>query len=109
MNYQKINFMHVFLIGPLLYYIGLTGKTTDPIYYGMLMALSALIPFVVRTPTLKQNYRNGINWVHYLLWTSLFLWISCQRNKLSDDTFKAIKYLGIVTISIHAYIIYTYK
>lgn len=108
MSYQKINLMHILLIGPLLIYIGFKGKQTPPIFYGSLLALTLLIFFLVRFPGFKLNYRNGISWIHMVLWTSLFGYISWKQSLLPNFMFEIIKYLGIGVILIHSWILYRY-
>jgi hypothetical protein len=108
MTYQKINLMHVLLIGPLLTYIGFKGKNTPQIFYGALLGLTLLIGFLVRTPGFKLNYRNSISWVHWVVWSSLFLWISYKQSELPDYMFEIIKYLGIIVILVHVNILYKY-
>jgi hypothetical protein len=108
MTYQKINLMHVMLVGPLLTYIGFEGKKTKQIFYGALLGLTLMISFMVRTPGFKLNYRNSISWVHWIIWSSLFIYISFKQSELPDYMFEIIKYLGIITIIVHLYILYQY-
>ena len=108
MTYQKINLMHAMLVGPLLASIGFQGKKTPQLFYGALLGLTLIIGFMVRTPGLKANYRNSISWVHWIGWSSLFLWICYKQSDLPQYMFEIIKYLGIATIAIHLYILYQY-
>ena len=108
MTYQKINLFHVMVVGPLLTYIGFKGKETPPLIFGTLLGLTLIIEFMVRTPGFKLNYRNSISWVHWLVWSSLFVWISYKQSELPDYMFEIIKYLGISTVLIHLYILYQY-
>ena len=108
MTYQKINLMHIFLIGPLLTYIGLKGKQTPKILYGALVGLTLMIPFMVRTPRFKLNYRNSISWVHWVFWSALFLWVGYKQASVPNFVFQIIKYLGIIVILVHLYILYQY-
>lgn len=108
MSYQKINFMHILLIGPLLTYLGYKGKQAPPVLYGALVGLTLMIPFMVRTPGFKLNYRNSISWIHWVFWMALFLWIGYKQSSVPSFVFQIIKYLGIVVILVHLYILYQY-
>ncbi len=109
MSYQKINWMHIMFIGPLLVLIGHQGKKTQQIFYGSLMTLTALLFFIVRTPDFKLNYRNTINWVHWIVWPAVFIWISWKQSEIPDYGFQIIKYLGISVILIHMYLLYQHN
>lgn len=106
MSYHKINMLHIFLIGPLISYIGFRGKKTDKLAYGVLLGLALAIPFFVRTPGFKGNYRNIINWIHYLIWPTIFLYIVYKQWDLHPVSFEIMKYFGISVSALHAYFIY---
>ncbi len=106
MSYHKINMLHILLIGPVISYIGFQGKKTDKIAYGVLLGLALAIPFIVRTPDFKTNYRNVINWVHYLIWPALFLYVVYKQWELHSHWFEIMKYFGVSVCIIHAYFIY---
>ncbi len=106
MSYHKINMLHILLIGPLISYIGFRNKKTDKIAYGVLLGLALAIPFFVRTPGFKANYRNIINWIHYLVWPALFLYVVYNQSDLHPYWFEVMKYFGIVVCVLHAYFMY---
>jgi hypothetical protein len=106
MSYHKINMLHILLIGPVISYIGFRDKKTDKIAYGVLLGLALCIPFIVRTPGFKANYRNGINWIHYLVWPTLFLYVVYKQSELQPYWFEIMKYFGIFVSVLHAYFIY---
>jgi hypothetical protein len=102
----KINLMHIFLIGPLLSYIGIQGKNTPQIFYGVLLGFVLILNFVINTPELKLNYRSQIDWIHSLGWTSLFFYVCYTQSELPDYMFEIIKYLGFSVCIVHSYILY---
>lgn len=98
--------LHILLIGPVISFIGFMGKKTDKLTWGVLLGLALTIPFMVRTPGLKANYRNIINWIHYLIWPCLFLYIVYKQWELHPVGFEIMKYFGIFVCVSHAYLMY---
>jgi hypothetical protein len=106
MFYLKINLLHIFLIGPLISYIGFRGAKTDKIAYGVLLGLAFIIPFIVKTPEFIVDYRNIIRWIHYCLWPILFVYIGYKQMDLHPVEFEILKYFGILICIIHMYLLY---
>lgn len=106
MSYNKINLFHIFLLGPLITYIGFKGIKTEKMAYGALVAYALAIPFIVRTPDLKLDSHNIIKWLHMIIWFSLFLYVSYKQDELNPIIFHILKFLGISACIIHSYLLY---
>ena len=105
MSMKQVNLMHMFIVGPLLTYIGTQEKNTPEYAYHALGGISLLLPFIVRIPPLEISYYSVTNSMHYV-WLILFLYISFKGKKLPAGWYKVIALLGISVISIHAYLLY---
>lgn len=106
MNHYKINILHIFLIGPLISYIGYKGIKTDKMAYGVLLGLAFVIPFIINTPMFIADYKNIISWIHYLIWTTLFIYIGYKQYDLHLIEFEILKFFGICICLIHIYLLY---
>lgn len=106
MSNYKINILHIFLIGPLISYIGFNGQKTDRIAYGTLLGLAFVIPFFVQTPELTTDFKNIIRWIHYLVWSILFVYIGYTQDNLHPIGFEVLKYFGVLVCLIHSYLLY---
>ena len=102
MSLKQVNLMHVFIIGPLLYYIGINQQNTNKIAYQLLGGLVLLIPFIVRFPNFKNlDQRNLINAFHWLILISMFSYISYSGNQTDIRLYPILKYIGIGVALIH--------
>ena len=105
MSMKQVNLMHIFLVGPLLTFIGYKNNNTPDYLYYALGSITSLLPFIVRIPK-DLSYRSIVNSIHYLLWLPLFGLISYKGNELPTDIYGIILILGIVTILTHLYLFY---
>lgn len=101
---KQVNLMHMMLIGPSLYYVGHKEKENKDINYYLLAGLVLLIPFIVRLPKYKIDFRNIVNSVHYLMWIPLFGYIVYKKNNSPLMMYKILRLLGVAVIAIHAYL-----
>lgn len=106
MSMLQVNLQHVFLVGPLLFYIGKMKNDAPKWSYISLATLTLMIPFIVTYNYDTISYRSLINATHYLVWLPLFLLISYYGyyKKLPPWTFPLIQILGISAIAIHSYL-----
>ena len=104
MSMKQVNYMHILLGGPLLYYFGKTMDEIDDKYFGMIKLLFLIIPFVVRFPNFKNMRRSDwINVAHYyFLPAGLYI---TSKKRLPIGIYDLIKYTGISMIAIHLYIL----
>lgn len=103
---KQVNLMHIFIVGPLLMYIGNKKDKTPQIAFNMLLTLILLLPFIVRFPNFnKITYTNIINSSHYLVWIPLFGYIAYKGNKLDNYWWTLLSLLGVTVISIHIFLL----
>lgn len=103
MSMTQVNLMHIFLIGPLLYYIGDKAPNTPDAAYNALAVLSVMILFIVRPPWFGQpSILNLINASHYLIWLALFGYIAWRKNETPRVILDFLKPLAIAVIGIHS-------
>ena len=97
--------MHVFLVGPLLMYIGNKQSNTPNSVFYSLATLTIMLPFIITLPWKgKMTYRFFVNILHYLIWAPLFIYIAYKGNKLESYWWPLIQLLGISVISIHIFL-----
>lgn len=106
MSLAQVNLQHVFLLGPLLFYIGNKGETAPQWTYVALATLTAMIPFIVTYKYTSMSYRSITNAIHYLVWIPLFAYIAWQglNKKLPLWSFPMLQLLGLSTITIHLFL-----
>ena len=105
MSMMQVNLMHIFLVGPLLWTVGDDAPNTANWKYNALGAATLMIPFIVRLPGLAMTKLNVINWFHYLIFFSLFLYVSYYKNKTNIYILRLVKLLGIAVVLIHSYLL----
>ena len=103
-----VNLFHIFIIAPLLFYIGYNKNNTKPIFFISLSVLSLIIiPLFVPFPdNLTFNYWNIIKVFHWFVLLPLFLYIGYSQ-KLSDDAHDLIIVSSIFITIYHSYKYYT--
>ena len=107
MSMVQVNLMHILLVGPLLLYIGQNKQNTNKIAYYYLGAISLMIPFVIRFPSIKLSYTNIVHLLHLILFLPVFWWISYKQDNISSNIYDLLIVLGISAIAAHSY--YYYK
>ena len=105
MSMKQVNLMHIFLIGPLLTYIGYKKEETELVIYNMLLMATLFLPFIVRFPKLIFDFRNIINSLHYLIYIPFFAYISLKKNNLNKNIYKLLILMGLSVIIIHIYLL----
>ena len=113
---KQVNLMHIFLLAPMLIYIGSRSKKQlennnnklIDIIFNFILGYSLMIPFVVRNKFFNKNYkewnnRNFINFLHYLVFIFLFYKIGSSGRNI-NKIYKYISLLiGLSLIGIHGY------
>ena len=101
MSMIQVNLMHIFVIGPLLTYIGYKKENTEEIYFNALGAITLLLPFIVRLP-FKKDYHSIINSLHYFPYILFFLYIAYQKCNIPYKwIYSFLLVTGIIVISVH--------
>ena len=104
MSMKQVNFLHMLVGGPLLYYYGDIMDNIEDKYIGMLQLLFIIIPFIVRLPNLNNMRRSDwINAAHWFLFLPFGLYLTTKK-RLPKGVYDLIKYTGISMVAIHAYI-----
>ena len=105
MSMKQVNLMHMFLVGPLLLYIGNKKEKTEDWAFYSLATLTFMLPFIVRLPSFNTiNYRSIINSTHYTIWIPLFLYISYKKQNLESYWWQIISLFGVSVITIHLFL-----
>jgi hypothetical protein len=106
MSMAQVNLQHVFLIGPLLFYMGAQKENTPQWAFVALAAFTAMIPFIVTYNYSSLSYRSITNAVHYLVWIPLFMYIAWRgfNNLLAPWAYPMLQLLGLSAITIHLFL-----
>jgi hypothetical protein len=106
MSLAQVNLQHVFLIGPLLFYIGTKRDMAPQWSYVALATITAMIPFIVTYNYTTLSYRSITNAFHYLVWLPLFFYIAWKgyNNKLASWSYPMLQLLGLSAITIHLFL-----
>lgn len=102
---QQVNMMHVMLVSPLLIYIGKNKQKTPQWAYTSLMALSLMIPFIVRFPQPKMEYRHLVNANHYMITMPFLLYVAYKGDSIDHSIYPMLLYTGYLLLVIHGYLI----
>ena len=106
MSMKQVNLMHMFLVGPLLLYIGNKKEKTENWAFYSLATLTFMLPFIVRLPIYDSiNYRSIVNSTHYVIWIPLFLYISYKKKDLEPYWWQIISLLGVSVFTIHLFLL----
>ena len=106
MSMKQVNLMHMFLVGPLLLYIGNKKEKTENWAFYSLATLTCMLPFIVRIPFNQPiNFTSLVNTTHYIIWIPLFLYISYEKQKLEPYWWQLLSLLGISVITIHLFLL----
>ena len=111
MIHKQINLMHIFLIGPTLYQIGNKGLKNEDAsnYYKFLGCLIVIMPFIISLSIKnKLNYRNIIIMLHFLIILPFLTYVYYKGENMEHKKtlFRIIKYLGIIIMLVHIYLLY---
>lgn len=105
MSMAQVNLMHILLLGPLFVYIGEKGSETPEWAYSALGAFACMIPFIVRVPKDLSEYRSVVNASHYIFQFTALLYIAYYKNKNASWVYPVLKWLGVVVILTHVYLL----
>ena len=121
MSMIQVNIMHVLVLSPTLFYIGILNNndlldlqnTNIDLVFNMLLSFTILLLFIVRNNFIKKifninsfNKRNWINLIHYILFFPLLLYISLQKRNLSNIMRYICVILSITIFFTHIYHLY---
>ena len=106
MSHILVNLLHIFVIGPLLIYIGSNENKTNVLAYTILGVLALMIPFMVDFPSFNLQSYNLILLIHWLVFDIFFLYIAISQNNTPNFLYQFILILGLCVITIHLYYLY---
>ena len=106
MSMAQVNLQHVFLVGPLLFYIGSQKENTPRWAFISLATLTVMIPFIVSYNYSSLSYRAIVNASHYLIWIPLFGYIAYAgiNKHLGTYMYPILQLLGLSAITIHLFL-----
>ena len=106
MSMAQVNLQHVFLVGPLLFYIGSQKQETPQWAFISLATLTVMIPFIVSYNYSSLSYRAIVNASHYLFWIPLFGYIAYAglNKRLGDYMYPILQLLGLSAITVHLFL-----
>ena len=110
-NLYRVNIMHIFLIGPILSYIGYYKNNTNYNIKLIFIGITFMLPFIVRLPNINRLYfqHNLINLIHWTIILIFLLYISYNfyfNNNIHNNLYNILFITGIITIISHIYLIY---
>ena len=112
LSMKSINAFHVFVIGAVLLYIGLTGNKTPVETYYVLGGLALLIFAMVPHPSVSRGltYWNIIHAAHYLVIVPGLLYIcylgigkNGKTRSLGKGVYKSLAFIGAFVMVYHGY------
>ena len=116
MSMKQVNLLHIFLIGPTLFYIGYNKDKSNNIAKYLISSFAILLPFIVRFPNLDKldNWHNYINAFHWIFLIPFFVSISyiyiLKKEEIhtlyTENIYPLLKYTGIIIILTHIYLLY---
>jgi hypothetical protein len=103
-----VNLFHIFLLGPIMIYIGYYKKNNTDLAKKMLVGITAMIPFIVNIPNLKKLYINYhlinlFHWTFILAYFSYVSYLFIYEKNIHEGIYISLLIIGILIILIHLY------
>lgn len=103
-----VNLFHIFLLGPIMIYIGYYKKNNTDLAKKMLVGITAMIPFIVNIPNLKKLYINYhlinlFHWTFILVYFAYISYLFIYEKNIHEGIYISLLIIGILIILIHLY------
>ena len=110
-NLYRVNLLHIFLIGPILLYIGYKKKETNYNIKLIFIGVVVMMPFIVRFPNINRlefehNRINLLHWTIILIFLSYICYNFYLNIELNNIYYNILLFTGLKTIIIHTYLLY---
>ena len=97
-----INLIHITVIGPLLYYLGIQGSSANKYARLSIGAIALLITVLMKKPEKKFDYWNIVRMAHYGVMLPVLLYVAL-KSELPSQVNQVLVVTGLVVISYHFY------
>ena len=111
MDPRYIYIFHIFLVAPLLLYVGIQRDATPGWLFGLLGVLAAVI-FLYHGAKVYKKFASGapgawINWIHVLLVAPLLAYIGLWKAGTPRRFFEMLMMVGFAALGYHGYYLVT--
>lgn len=101
----QLNLVHVFIVAPLLLYVGFARSNTPDLVFDLLgvLGLIVLTYHVYRAyGKLKEGQSAWVNWIHIFLVVPLLLILATLKKDAARRYFEMLLILGFAALGYHA-------
>ena len=101
-----IHLFHIFIVGSLFLYVGITKSNIPPFMYSVLITLGIIIILYHSFKIYKKltlGFNPWVNYIHLFIIGPLLLYIGLNREKTERRYFEILLMLGFASIGYHGY------
>jgi hypothetical protein len=92
-------FIHIFLSGPLLIYLGIAKDIPDSVYISLFFVSIMLI--LLSIVNLFENPKAYWFYIHLIIFSPLLLWVSVKRNNVHPFIKSLLLAIGVSAFGYH--------